>query len=344
MPSRRRRALESSAAARPSRAISKLRRYPPRVAASETREGPALPDSLQTLDHVTIAVANLDAATGLTARLLGRRPSWRGEHPQAGTTNALFKLENTALELLCPSGEGALARGLRGWLAANGEGLLGIAFGTADADACRARFAASGLEPGPVENGLGRDVDSGAYRQWRRLPLPLARTRGVPIFAVQHSSPPELLPPATSFAPEPSTVFALDHLVVLSGDPEASAALYAEALGLRLALDRAFPAWGSRLVFLRVGGVTVELAARLTDDGARGAGSQAPPPAPSRALDRLFGLSWRVRDAAAARERLAGLDFEVSELRDGRRPGTRVFSVRSGTCGVATLMLEPPAV
>ncbi len=301
-----------------------------------------MPAAIQALDHVTIAVANLEAATGEIARLLGRRPSWRGLHPQAGTGNTLFRLENTTLELLCPSGDGPLARVLRGWLAANGEGVLGIAFGTADADACRARLAAAGLEPEALENGIGRDVDSGAYRQWRRLPLPLARTRGVPMFAIQHSSPPELLPPATAFAPEAATVFALDHLVVLSGDPDASAALYGDALGLRLALDRAFPAWGSRLVFFRVGGVTVEIAARLTDDSATGAGSQAPPPAPSSANDRLFGLSWRVRDAAAARERVAELGFEVSELRDGRKPGTRVFSVRSGTCGVATLMLEPP--
>jgi len=311
------------------------------VAVPEAPSGSPQAGALHSLDHVIVAVSNLEAATGATARLLGRRPSWRGEHPRAGTSNTLFRLANTSLELLCPSGEGPLARVLEAWIEARGEGLLGMAFGSDDAEACRARLAAAGLEPEAIENGLGRDVDSGAYRQWRRLPLPLARTRGVPLFAIQHSSPPELLPPATAFAAEPSTVFALDHVVVLSGDPEASRAFYGDALGLRLALDREFPSWGSRLVFFRVGGVTVEIAARLTDASAREAGSQAPPPLPSLDADRLFGLSWRVRDAAAARARLAELGFEVSELRPGRKPGTRVFSVRSGTCGVATLMLEP---
>jgi hypothetical protein len=33
--------------------------------------------------------------------------------------------------------------------------------------------------------------------------------------------------------------------------------------------------------------------------------------------------------------------FDVSELRDGRKPGTRVFTVRDGSCGVPTLMIEP---
>jgi hypothetical protein len=35
----------------------------------------------------------------------------------------------------------------------------------------------------------------------------------------------------------------------------------------------------------------------------------------------------------------AGLD--VSEVRTGRRPGTRVFTVRSGALGVPTLVIQP---
>jgi hypothetical protein len=50
--------------------------------------------------------------------------------------------------------------------------------------------------------------------------------------------------------------------------------------------------------------------------------------------DQLLGLGWRVADIDAT----AGLD--VSEVRAGRKPGTRVMTVRDGTCGVRTLMLE----
>ena len=38
---------------------------------------------------------------------------------------------------------------------------------------------------------------------------------------------------------------------------------------------------------------------------------------------------------------LAKQGFDVSEVRAGRKPGTRVFTVRSETHGVATLCLEP---
>jgi catechol 2,3-dioxygenase-like lactoylglutathione lyase family enzyme len=284
---------------------------------------------LARLDHVILAVADLDAAARSYARLLGRSPSWRGEHPGAGSANALFRLENTYLELLAAAGEGPVGAALRGFLAERGEGPIGLAFGTDDAGATREEFAARGLEPGPVQKGMGRDVESGAVREWLRVELPLARTRGVVLFAIEHLSPAGVLPIVPPPGDPAAAVFALDHAVVRTPDPEAARALYGGALGLRLALDREFPQWGARLLFFRVGGVTVEVAAEL--GGA---------PAPD-AGDRLWGLSWRVGDADAARVRLAAAGFGVSEVRPGRRPGTRVLSVRDGTHGVPTLILEP---
>ena len=283
---------------------------------------------LARLDHVILAVADLDAAARSTARLLGRSPSWRGAHPTAGTANALFRLENTYLELLSPAGEGPVGEAVRRWLAARGEGPVGLAFGTDDVAACRAELAARGLEPGPVEKGMGRDVESGAFREWLRVALPVARTRGVVLFAIEHRSPAEILPRMPAVGDEAAAVFALDHAVVRTSDASAARALYGDRLGLRLALDREFPQWGARLLFFRVGGITVEIAAEL---------GAAPSPDTG---DRLWGLSWRVRDADAARARLVAAGFDVSEVRTGRRPGTRVLTVRDGTHGVPTLLLE----
>lgn len=285
---------------------------------------------LNSLDHVLLAVRDLDAATRTYARLLGRRPSWIGEHAGAGSRNTLFRLENSYLELLTPEGPGVVGDALRGWLEARGEGPLGLAFGTEDAAACRERLARSGLAPLGIEKGLGRDVESGAFREWLRVPLPLDRTRGVLIFPIEHRSPSELLVPASAVGDPAATVFALDHAVIQTSDPDSAAALYGDKLGLRCALDRSFERWGARLIFFRIAGVTVELVARLEHDDTA-----------DRDTDLFWGLSWRVGNADAARERLAALGFEVSEVRAGRKPGTRVLSVRGPTHGVATLLLEP---
>ena len=59
-----------------------------------------------------------------------------------------------------------------------------------------------------------------------------------------------------------------------------------------------------------------------------------------KAHDKLWGLSWRVADIDAARARLVAAGIDASEVRQGRKPGTRVLSVRKGACGIHTLLLE----
>ena len=90
--------------------------------------------------------------------------------------------------------------------------------------------------------------------------MPTSATRGVPVLVLEHHSPASSLPLAEPAGAPEAAIAALDHAVVLSGDPAASGAFYHETLGLRLALDREFPKRGIRILFLRVGGVTVEVA------------------------------------------------------------------------------------
>lgn len=121
---------------------------------------------------------------------------------------------------------------------------------------------------------------------------------------------------------------AIDHVVVHTTDPERAITLWRDRLGLRLALDREFPARHLRLLFFRSGGITLEYASSL------------PRAAEPAGDDRLHGVSYRVTDLAARRERLLAAGVDVSEVRPGMRPGTTVATVRSGTAGVPTLLLQ----
>lgn len=246
-----------------------------------------------------------------------------------GTANTLFRLENTYLELLGPVGEGGSAAMLRARLDADGEGLIGMAFGTDDADACARQLRARGLSPSDPVPGTGRDPERPHERAWKNVILPPNESRGPLIFAIEHLSPPDALPLAEPLAPKDSLVTGLDHIVVNTQDVEATKAFYGEKLGLRLALDRTFVGRGVRLLFFRIGGITVEIASRLST------------PVDSAARDRLWGLAWRVPDADAARARLAAAGLEPTPTRDGHKPGTRVCSVETGTQGVPTLLIEP---
>lgn len=120
--------------------------------------------------------------------------------------------------------------------------------------------------------------------------------------------------------------FSLDHIVIRTQNPERAVALYGGRLGLDMRLDRSNPAWNARLMFFRCGDTVVEIAHVLSDGV-----SDAP--------DRFGGLSWRVPDIEAENKRLAADGFEMSPVRTGRRPGSKVCTVRNRNAGVPTILL-----
>ena len=161
-------------------------------------------------------------------------------------------------------------------------------------------------------------------RQGDRLVLSATATHGVPIALVERTVAREPSPLLRSS--QAAAISALDHVVVRTPNPERAIALYAGRLGLDLRLDRSNPDWGSRLLFFRCGDLVVEIAHDLKKGVSDGP-------------DQLWGLSWRAPDIAQANARLKAAGVEVSEPRDGRRPGSQVFTVLSHTANVPTIVI-----
>jgi catechol 2,3-dioxygenase-like lactoylglutathione lyase family enzyme len=274
------------------------------------------------LDHVLLVCQSIDDGEAAYSTLLGREPDWRSHDP-AGAASVIFQLQNMALELMAPTGGGPLARRLHGMLDQDGPGLKSIIFGTDDLTSARAMLDRRGLKPEEPVPGESVDPYSGRARYWTRFRLDDALTHGVRTFVLERR-----LPDPLSCSPHgPAVVAALDHIVINTANPDRAAALYGARLGLRLALDRSNPDWDMRLQFFRTGDLTVELAHRM---------SQGVSDKP----DRLWGLSWRVPDIEAAHGRLADAGAHVTSVRQGRRPGSRVFTVREGTLNTPTLILS----
>ncbi|MEA2821743.1 MAG: hypothetical protein QOJ86_3747 [Bradyrhizobium sp.] len=274
------------------------------------------------LDHVIVLVRELEAGIAAYRTLFARAPAWRSKGDGAET--ALFTLDNMTLELMSPAGDGAPADRIREALAEQGEGLASICFRTNDIAKMYRRLDRLMLKPEPVADAESRDMTSGATLSWKRTRASTESTRGVRLFFLELAAE-----RPRSAATADASITAMDHIVISTGDPERAAALYGARLGLDMALDRSHPDWG-RLMFFRCGDLIVETVQRP--------GAIADP-----AHDRLYGLSWRVTDADATRARLASAGVEVSDVRTGRQPGTRVLTVRSGTCGIPTLLVERTA-
>jgi len=271
------------------------------------------------IDHIVVLVEDIKAGLAAYETLLGRLPSW--QNSDDGADRVLFTLDNMSLELMAPHGFSMAADRIREVIKTSGEGLASLCFGTSDITKMHRRLDRVALKPEPVAEVESRDPSSGAVLRWKRTRAATDVTRGVRMFFLElggerpHSA-------ATVSTP----VLGLDHVVVSTEDPERAAALYGARLGLDMALDRTHQDWG-QLMFFRCGDLIVEVVRR---PGATG----------DRLHDRLWGLSWRVADIDAVRARLVDAGIDVSEVRTGRKPGTRVMSVRSGTCGIHPLFLE----
>ena len=262
-----------------------------------------------TLDHIAIAVNDLESAQAAYRALLGVEPDRQDDN---GAQRAWFRFPNMALELMAPHGAGGAGDRVRAQLDAYGEGIWSLAFTAPDLEACGRRLERLGLR----NQALAAPAQA--------LSLDRADTGGVQIFIKAEA------PVRPSPAMGDGAIVGLDHVVVHTSNVHRTLGVYGAKLGLDLRLDRANVDWGVRQLFFRAGEAVVEFGADLKEPT-----SDAP--------DRFGGLAWRVSDANAAQARIAAAGFDVSEVRTGRKPGTKVFTLRAGVVAAPALLIQQNA-
>lgn len=277
---------------------------------------------ISALDHIALAVHDLDAAVDGYARFLGLAPNWIGG--DGGARHAWFQLPNMALDVISPHGEGAFGDTIRGHLDAHGEGIWAMAFTSPDLEAAHellTRRGLTGSKPHPTRS----THDDGRKRYWTTSALDPATTAGLNILIA--APPRDGVAWPLSEATGAGAVTRLDHVVIQTPNPDRALGIYGAKLGLDLRLDRSNPDWQVRQLFFRCDDSLVEVGASLkrqvSDDP-----------------DRFGGLAWQVADIEAAHTRIASAGFDVSDVKTGRKPGTSVFTVRSGLAAAPALVIQ----
>ena len=188
------------------------------------------------------------------------------------------------------------------------QGLKQLVFQSGDLAAAKERLKSMGISV--IDDESDDDF----------LSLSSDTTRGISL-AVTMATDSTVLNEATT-----PLIAGLDHAVIASGDGDYTTALLSGRLQLDMRLDLTNPDWDSRLMFFRCGDLIIEVYQPLSK------------PLPV-AQDRFFGLSWRTLDIDETHGLLSERGFNVSPVKAGRKPGTRVCTVRDKTHGVPTLIL-----
>ena len=276
---------------------------------------------ISSIDHLIIAVKDIHDAEENYRKIFGMEPVWKGEHKALGTANVIFNFKNTYCELLSANGDGLGAALVNGAIEEQGDGLIGVVFGTNNIEESCSTLKKSGYLVTEPTEGEGIDNKTQKIRKWKNLFLPPELTRGIFSFIIEHS---EGALPSLNKHPK-ATINKLDHLVINTNDANGFINIYKDIFNIRLALDKVIEHWKSRMLFFRVNKTTIEVIERKNEDDSQ---------------DSLWGLAWEVESIEEAYNRLISEGVDVTPIKEGLKENTLVATIKSHTHNVPTLLIE----
>lgn len=264
---------------------------------------------LTNLDHIVLLCRNIERAKSDYALLLGTDPILTYQDHNFKT--AIFQTSNTGLEIMAPIANSASESRAFEILGDRQSALTSLAFVTDDVDKAHHVLRRRGLDAGEITS-----MRSGG----RKFRLSDESCHGVKTFIISNDMKTSSMLPGNGLA--------LDHLVINTSNPDRAIAHYGARLGIRFALDRRIEQFGARFMFFKIASTVLEVIYRLNN-------TRSPDE-----NDSIWGLTWKVDDLEFAHQRLSENSVEISEIRTGRKPGSRVFTVKSLTGGIPTLFIS----
>ena len=276
---------------------------------------------INTLDHLIIAVKDLNEAELNYKKLFGLNPVWRGEHKELGTANVIFNFKNTYLELLCANGEGLGAMLVNSAIEESGDGLIGVVFGVDNIEKASKSLIEKGFAITDISDGESRNNSSNELRKWKNFFLPKELSRGIFSFIIEHTE--GSLKKCGEYPSD--SINKLDHLVINTNDADGFINVYQDIFKIRLALDKVIEHWDSRMLFFRLNRTTIEVVEKRDEKEPK---------------DTLWGLAWEVENIKEAHKRLIDNGVEMTPIKKGLKENTLVSTIKSHTHNVPTLLIE----
>ena len=120
-----------------------------------------------------------------------------------------------------------------------------------------------------------------------------------------------------------NNVSKVNQLVIQTEAPDSIIDIFERKLSIRLALDKTFKEWAGRMLFFRLGGVTLEVIEGKD----------------IKQNSKYFGIGWHAENYNKCYNDLVNDGFSLSEIRKGRKEGTLVSTIKEPILNIPTILI-----
>ena len=268
------------------------------------------------VQNIFLATKNIEETSQKFSIFFRRKPNFIGQSGKLGIDIISFGLNKTNICLISPKNSGIWSEKLNNFLKNKGEGIFGINFFSNDFNNDYNNFVKNHLKvSGKIESSFEGNNDIEIKFSFFNI---LDKTiESLNIFV---SSKIDFQDNKSSLK---NNVSKVNQLVIQTEDPDTIKEIFEGKLSIRLALDKTFKKWAGRMLFFRLGGVTLEVIEGKD----------------IKQNSEYFGIGWHADNYNKCYDDLINDGFRLSEIRAGRKEGTLVSTLKEPILNIPTILI-----
>ena len=271
---------------------------------------------LTRVQNIFLATKNLEETSKKFSIFFGRDPNFIGQSRKLGIDIISFGLNKTNICLISPKSSGIWFETLNNFLKNKGEGIFGINFSSNDFDSDYNHFIKNDLKlSAKFESNFEANNQNQIKFSFFNV---LDKTiEGLNIFISNEINF------QNNKANSKNTVSKVNQLVIQTEAPDSIKDIFEGKLNIRLALDKTFKEWAGRMLFFRLGGITLEVIEGKD----------------IKQNSKYFGIGWHADNYNKCYNALLNNGFSLSEIRKGRKEGTLVSTLKEPILNIPTILI-----
>ena len=268
------------------------------------------------VQNIFLATKNIEETSQKFSIFFGQSPNFIGQSRKLGIDIISFGLNKTNICLISPKKSGIWSEKLYNFLKNKGEGIFGINFFSDDFDKDYNNFVKNDLKlSDKIESSFEVNNDIEIKFSFFNI---LDKT--IESLNILVSSEIDFKENKSSLK---NNVSKVNQLVIQTEDPETIKEIFEGKLSIRLALDKTFKKWAGRMLFFRLGGLTLEVIEGKD----------------IKQNSEYFGIGWHVDNYNKCYDYLLNDGFRLSKIRAGRKEGTLVSTLKEPILNIPTILI-----